>query len=338
MKKIIIQSALLSMVALAPLLSQAQEEVNVYSYRQEYLIAPLLQEFTAQSGIKVNTIYAKDGVVEKIKIEGKQSPADVLLTVDIGRLSDAVEQEVTQPVESDIINSNIPENFRDPNNQWFGLTSRARIIAVSKERVHADEITSYADLADPKWQGRICTRSGKHPYMVALTASIIARDGEEKAQQWLEGVKANLARKPEGNDRGQVKAIKEGVCDVAVINSYYMGKMLADPEQIAWAESVNIIFPDQQGHGTHINLSGMAMAKYAPNKESAQKLMEFLTEDKAQAIYAEDNFEYPLKEGTQWSELLNSWGQFKADDLSLATVAAYRSQASKLADVVGYDQ
>lgn len=313
-------------------------EVNVYSYRQPFLIQPMFDAFTEQTDVKVNVVYAKKGLLERLKREGANSPADLVLTTDIGRLTDFAAAGLTQPVSSDLLNQNIPANFRDPDNHWFGLTSRARIIVASKDRVAPGEIASYEDLAAPEWRGRVCTRSAKHDYMLALTASMIVHHGNEGAADWLRGVKENLARRPQGNDRAQVKAIKEGVCDVAVINHYYMAKMLADDEQVAWANAVNVVFPNQQDRGTHMNVSGIALTASAPNRDQAVALMEFLSDAKAQQLYARDNSEYPVKAGVPWSDLLNSWGEFKRDDLSLARVAQNRASAVILADEVGYDR
>ena len=316
---------------------QANGQVNVYSYRQPFLIKPMFDAFTRETGIGVNVVYAQKGLTERLKQEGANSKADLIFTVDIGRLTDAVNAGVTQRVDNAALTAHIPPQYRDPDGHWFGLTTRARIIVASKERVKPGEITRYEDLADPRWKGRVCTRNGKHAYMVALTAGMIAHHGEAKAEQWLRGLKANLARKPQGNDRAQVKAIMEGVCDVAVINHYYMGKMLADEEQSAWAESVDIIFPNQKTYGTHMNVSGMALTKSAPNKDNALKLMVFLSDDLAQQMYAEQNFEYPVKSGVPWSGLLQSFGSFKADDLDLAEVAKNRKAASRMVDKVGYN-
>jgi len=317
--------------------AQAEEVVNVYSYRQPFLIKPMFDAFTRETGIAVNVVYAKSGLVERLTQEGANSPADLIFTVDIGRLTDAVNASVTEPVESATLEANIPPQYRDPDGQWFGLTTRARIIVASKDRVKPGEISSYEELADPRWKGRICTRSAKNAYMVALTAAMMVHHGEARAQEWLRGVKANLARRPQGNDRAQVKAIMQGVCDVAVINHYYIGKMMNNEDQAAWAASVNIVFPNQQTYGTHMNVSGMALTKSAPNRDNAVKLMEFLSDNLAQQMYAEQNFEYPVKQGVPWSGLLQSFGAFKADDLSLAEIARYRKAASKLADKVAYD-
>ena len=317
--------------------AQASEEVNVYSYRQPFLVEPIFTAFTNDTGIEVNVVFAKKGLIERLRLEDRNSPADLMLTTDIGRLNDLVENDLVQVVTLDSLEANIPAAYRDPGNRWFGLTVRARIAAVSKERVADGALKRYEDLADPRWQGRLCSRSGKHVYNVALVSSLIAADGEEAARAWLDGVKANLARKPQGNDRGQIKAISEGACDVALINNYYMGNMLADPEQAAWAESVNIVFPNQDDRGTHVNLSGMALTKHAPNRENAIRLMEFLSDDQAQAIYAEVNYEYPVKPGVPWSPLLQSWGTFKTDPMPLSEIAALRVAAIKLADETGFD-
>ena len=327
-----------SIIALTGTVSVSQAgEVNVYSYRKPQLIDPMFAEFTKQTGIKVNSVYAKKGMLEKLQSEGRNSPADLVFTVDIGRLSDIHKAGLTQSVNRERFASDIPDNYMAPHGHWFGLTTRARIIVASKERVAPNAISTYEDLADAKWKGRICTRSGKHPYMVALTASIIAYHGLEGAKTWLSGLRDNLARKPQGNDRAQVKAIKEGVCDIAVINHYYMAKMFKDPKQVPWAEAVNVIFPNQSGRGTHMNVSGVALTKYAPNKDNAIKLMEFLASEAGQEMYAQKNSEYPVKPGVAWSDLQNSWGRFKEDSLSLDVVADNRTAAIKLADEVSYN-
>lgn len=325
------------MAALCQTTFAQTNEVNVYSYRQPFLIEPIFAAFTEQTGIEVNVVFAKKGLVERLKHEGLNSPADIILTSDIGRLSDAQVAGVTQTVDSDTLNSNIPAQYRDPSGQWFGLTTRARILVASKDRIGEAAPARYEDLADPLWKGRICSRSGKHVYNVALLASMIAHDGEEHAEQWLTGLKDNLARKPQGNDRAQVKAIKEGVCDLALINHYYMGNMLADPDQVAWAEAVRIIFPNQEDRGTHVNISGVSLTVSAPDREQGIALMEFLSGDLAQQMYADQNFEYPVKEGVAWPELLQSWGPFKVDSLPLAELAKHRKAAIEMVDRVGFD-
>jgi len=327
----------LCFLAFAPSISYANDEVNVYSYRKPQLIQPMFDEFTADTGIRVNVVFAKKGMLERLKSEGVNSPADLVFTVDIGRLSDIKNAGLTQSVESDSLRTDIPSNMRDTENHWFGLTARARFLVVSKDRGGAGEIATYEELADSKYRGRICTRSAKNQYMVALTASMIAHHGVEKAEQWLAGLKSNLARKPEGNDRAQVKAIKQGVCDIAVINHYYMYKMLTDKEQQPWAEAVIPVFPNQDDRGTHMNISGMAMTRHAPNKENALQLMEFLASDKAQRMYAQINGEYAVKKGIPLADQVKNWGTFKRDDINLTLVAANRAEASKMADRVAYD-
>jgi iron(III) transport system substrate-binding protein len=339
-------SARVFALALLPILAASQAkaadpgEVNVYSYRQPYLIEPLLKEFTQATGTKVNVIFAEKGLIERIEAEGRNSPADVLLTVDIGNLTQATASGIAQPIRSDTLDAAIPEAYRAEDDQWFGLTRRARIVYASKERVKQDAIT-YEELADPKWRGKICVRSGQHPYNVALIASMIAHHGEAWTEEWLKGVKANLARKPAGDDRLQVKGVYAGECDIAIGNTYYMGVMLKNdkqPEQKDWAKSVTILFPNSGERGTHVNISGAIVAKYAPHKDNAVKLVEFLASDRGQQLYAETNNEYPVKEGVPWSPLVKSWGDFKPDPISLDEIAALRKRASELVDKVGFDE
>ena len=242
-----------------------------------------------------------------------------------------------QPLQSPALEKAIPAHLRDPGNQWFGLTTRARIVYASKDRVKDGEVTTYEDLASDTWKGRICTRSGTNDYNVALTAAVLAHHDADYTKTWLEGVKANLARKPDGGDRDQVKAIWAGECDISVGNTYYMGEMLADPEQSEWANSVRIIFPTFADGGTHMNISGIAMTKSAPNHDAALKLMEWLSSDEAQKIYAETNHEFPVKPGVERSALVKSWGEFTPDSLPLSDVAAKRPDALKLIEEVDFD-
>lgn len=317
----------------------ADEVVNIYSYRQPDLVAPLLAEFTSQTGIKTQVQFLKKGMVEKLKAEAQNSPADVILTVDIGRLAGITGEGLTQPVNNETINGNIPDSYRSPDGTWFGLTTRGRVVYASKDRVDQDTIT-YEELADPKWKGKICTRSGQHAYNVALIASMIANKGEAFTETWLTGVKNNLARKPDGNDRAQAKGIFSGECDLGLGNTYYVGLMQnseKDPEQKEWAKSMKVLFPNTQDRGTHVNISGMALAKHSPNKENAIKLMEFLSSGTAQELYAEVVFEYPVKPGTAPSATVAGFGDIKPDPLSLDTIAKLRKQASQLVDKVGYD-
>lgn len=313
------------------------EEVNIYSHRQPELIQPLLDAFTAETGIPVNVAFVDKGMVEKLKAEGDRSPADLILTVDVARLGEVKDAGITQPVEDAALDAAIPENLRDKDHQWYGLTTRARIVYASKERVQDGEVTTYEDIADPKWKGRICTRPFTDDYNVALVAAFLAHHGEADTVKWLEGIKANLAKKPEGSDRAQVKSIWAKECDISLGNTYYMGKMLEDAEQKPWAESVRIVFPKFEGGGTHVNVSGVAMTKSAPNKDAALKLMEFLASDTAQKIYAETNHEFPIKAGVERSELVKGWGEFTPDSVDLTEISRLRPDALKLIQQVDVD-
>ena len=314
------------------------ESVNVYSYRQPFLVAPLFEKFTQTTGIDVRVIFAKKGLVERVEAEGENSPADVLLTVDISRLIHAAET-VAQPVNSPTLEKFIPAKARGSDNQWFALTYRARVAYVARARVTQDSL-SYAALADPVFKGRVCLRSGQHPYNNALFASQLAHLGEPAFRAWLTGLKNNLSEKPSGNDRAQVRRVYAGSCDVAIGNTYYMGKMQTNsknPEQKDWARAARIIFPDAQGRGTHVNVSGMVMAKHAPNRENALKLMEFLISKEAQRLYAEVNFEYPVRAGVAPSALVAGWGKLNADPLPLETIASFRKRASEIVDEIGFN-
>jgi iron(III) transport system substrate-binding protein len=321
-------------LAAAPALAT---EVNIYSQRQPELIQPILDAFTAETGIAVNIAHLDKGLTERLQAEGARSPADLILTVDVSRLAQAVEAGVTQPVDSAALAAAIPPELRDPGNQWFGVTTRARVVYASKDRVADGEVTTYEDLADPKWTGRICTRSGTHEYNLALMAAMIDHHGEDGARAWAEGVKANLARKPQGNDRAQVKAIWAGECDIALGNTYYMGQMLADPEQQDWANAVRIVYPVFEGGGTHLNVSGVAMTKASKNTDNALKFMEFLVSDKAQEVYADINYEFPVKAGVTRSDLVRSWGEFTPDSANLMDLAGLRGAALRIMEEVDFD-
>lgn len=316
-------------------------EVNIYSYRQEFLIRPLLDAFQESTGIKVNVVSANSGLLERLENEGRNTPADILLTSDIGPLFDAKTRDLIVSFDSATIKANVPAQYRDEDSTWVGLTARSRIIYASKDRVSEGEIKQYEDLADPKWAGRICTRSGKHSYNLSLIGSMIEYHGIEETENWLTALKQNLARKPQGNDRSQVKAISEGQCDLALGNTYYFGAMItneSEPEQKEWADSVNIVFPNQQDRGAHMNISGAAITRYAPNPSEALQLLEFLTSQEAQRIYAEVNFEFPVRPGVAKSELINQYmSDFIADDISLTRIASRRTDASKMVDRVGFD-
>jgi len=324
----------------APASAEQQQAVNLYSYRQPFLIKPLLDEFTKQTQIQVNVVFAKKGMLEKIRAAGANNPADAVLTTDFGRLNELAKAGVLKPVHSKILQTNIPENLRQKDGLWFALTTRARVVFASADRVKPGEITTLADLASPKAKGRVCLRSGKHAYNIALIASVIAHDGEAAAEKWLRGLKANLARKPQGNDRAQAKAIYQGQCDIALANTYYMGKMITEKkkkEQNEWAKAIRIQFLDQNGRGQHVNVSGAAVIKTAKHPELAVKLLEFLSGEKAQSIYAAQNFEYPVNPKVKPSKLVQSWGNFKADGIAIEEIAKYRAAASQLVDKVGFN-
>lgn len=313
------------------------ETVNVYSFRQPFLIEPILESFTKETGIETQIIFAKKGLIQRIKREGKLSPADVVLTSNFSKLLQLKTEGLTQPFNlKDTINKNVPSQFRDSEAHWVALTKRVRNIYSSKVRLGKLDI-SYEDLAKPEYKGKICTRSGKHPYNLGLISSLIAHNGEAQTKTWLEGVKQNLARKPQGNDRAQVKAIKEGLCDVSLGNSYYLGKMLNDKKQIPWANAVELNFPNQANRGSHINVSGAVIAKYSPNQKAAQALLAYLTTNTAQALYAELNMEYPVKVDVAPSALVSSWGTFKEDTIPLEDIAANIKTALKLTDQTKFD-
>ena len=317
----------------------AGEEVNIYSAREPELIKPVLDAFTAETGITANVVFLNKGLAERIAAEGRNSPADVILTVDIGRLDEVHSAGVTQPVSDPQIDADIPAQYREPGGNWFALTTRARVVYASRERVAQDAIT-YEELADPKWKGRICTRSGQHVYSIGLFASMLAHHGAEATETWLAGVRDNLVRKPDGNDSGQAKGIYSGECDIALGNTYYVGQMMTndkEPEQKEWAAAIKVLFPNTADRGTHVNVSGMAMAANAPHRDNALTLMRFLASDEAQRIYAEQVYEYPVKPGVPPSELVASWGTLHADTLPLADIARNRKAASELVDKVGFD-
>lgn len=322
----------------------AAEEVNIYSYRQPHLIEPMLQMFTSETGIKVNTVYAKKGMVERLKAEGEHSPADLALTVDISRLSALKQADLLQSVQSDLLNRNIPATLRDPDGEWFALTQRARVIMAAKDRVPEGAISSYEQLADPDLGYKICMRKGSHAYNVSLISSMVSALGREGAKDWLEGVNRNLGRKPQGNDRAQVGGVHSGECDLAIANTYYFGKMFTgnggkNPEQIAWAKGVNVIFPNQDSRGAHVNISGVGLLRHAPNKKSAIRLMEWLSGDVAQYMYAHENHEFPVKANVPTSPLVTKYlsgGQFKADSVPLNIIADNSKTASELVAEVNF--
>jgi iron(III) transport system substrate-binding protein len=328
--------------ALATLFSgaaYADGTVNIYTYRQPDLIQPVLDAFTAETGIKTEVLFLDKGLEERVTAEGTNSPVDVIMTVDISRLTAAKNAGITQALNDEVVNAEIPVEYRDPEGHWFGLTKRARVIYASKDRVKDTAIT-YADLADPKWKGKLCMRSGQHDYNLALISAAVAHWGPEKTQEWVTGLKANLGRKPDGGDRPQAGAIFAGECDIAIGNTYYVGLMRTnekDPKEKEWGNAINVIFPTFENGKTHVNISGAALAKNAPNRDNGVKLIQFLASDKAQQIYAEANFEYPVEPGLEPSEMVKSFGTLNADTLSLSEIGSHRKEASEIVDRVGLD-
>jgi iron(III) transport system substrate-binding protein len=317
----------------------ADGTVNIYTYRQPELIKPVLDAFTAETGIKTEVLFLDKGLEERVLAEGQNSPADVIMTVDIARLTAAKEKGITQPLVDDTVNSLLPPEYRDPEGHWFGVTKRARVVYASKERVKETAIT-YAELADPKWKGKICMRSGQHDYNLALFSAAIEHWGAAKTEEWMKGLKANLAKKPDGSDRGQAGAIASGECDIALGNTYYVGLMRTndkDPKEKEWGNGINVLFPTFENGLTHVNISGAALAKYAPHRDNAVKLIQFLASHKAQQVYAEKNFEYPVEPGLTPSEVVNAFGVLNADTLPLAQIAKHRKEASEMVDRVGLD-
>jgi iron(III) transport system substrate-binding protein len=318
----------------------AQGEVNVYTTREPGLAQPLFDSFTAATGIKVNTIFVQEGLAERLATEGANSPADVVMVVDYGNLVDLVDRGLTQAVDSPALEAAIPESLRDPGDQWFALSMRARVVYVSKDRV-TDEAITYEDLATDKWKGKVCIRSGQHPYNTSLFAALIAKDGRDATKSYLAALKANLARKAGGGDRDVARDILAGICDIGIANSYYVGLMRSGAggdEQKAWGAAIRVILPTFADKlGTHVNISGATVAKNAPNHDNAVKLLEHLVSDEAQKIYAEANFEYPVKAGAPIHPLIAELGELKIDPLPLVEVAKNRKDASALADEVGFD-
>ncbi len=319
--------------------SSEQETVNVYTHRHYDADQKLFDQFTEKTGIKVNVVSASaDELIQKLELEGQNSPADVLITVDAGRLNSAEEKGLLQTIDSEILNTNIPAKYRDPEGFWFGLTYRARIFAYSKDRVDTADLSTYEALTEEQWKGRVLTRSSENIYNQSLLASMVVHQGNEGAEKWASGLLANMAREPKGSDRDQVKAVASGEGDVAIVNTYYIGIMLDDEnaEERKAAEQVGIFFPNQGDRGTHINISGAGVTRYAPNKDNAVKLIEFLSEPDAQNLLANINFEYPVNPAVEVSELLKSWGDFKADDINLSLLGEKNRDAVVIFDKVGW--
>lgn len=314
------------------------QEINLYTTREPGLITSLIDSFSKSKGIKVNTIFVKDGLAERVEAEGDKSPADVLMTVDIGNLIDLVDKKVTQPVKSAVLDAAIPANLRGANGEWFSLSLRARLLYAAKDKSLSS--FTYEELADPKWKGKVCIRSGQHPYNVALFAAYIAHHGAAKTEEWMKGVKANLARKAGGGDREVARDILGGICEIGIANSYYVGLMRSGkggPDQQKWGDAIKVVMPTFVGGGTQVNVSGAAIARHAPNKAAAISFLEYLVSDEAQKIYAEANYEYPVKPGVAADPIIAALGPLKVDGLNLLEIARNRKEASMLADKIGFD-
>lgn len=327
-----------SALALGVAVPAFAEELNIYTTREPGLIQPLLDAFTAETGVTVNTVFLQDGIIERAKAEGESSPADILMTVDFGNLIDLVDAGLTQPIQSDVLEAAIPETLRDKDGNWFALSSRARVVYAAKE-LDLDAIT-YEQLADEEWKGRLCIRSGQHPYNTATFAAYLAKHGEAETKTWLEGIKANQARAAAGGDRDGARDIAAGICDIALANSYYVGLMASGAggdEQKAWADAIKVILPTFEGGGTLVNISGAAVAKHAPNKDQAVQLLEYLVSPAAQEIYAEANFEYPVNASAEVHPIIAAFGELTPDELSLSEILPFRKRASELVDEVNFD-
>jgi len=328
-----------SLMLLAAVPAFAQGEVNLYSARQEVLIKPLLDQFSTRTGIKVNLVAGNaDALIQRLTSEGINSPADILLTVDAGNLNKAKEMGLFQPVRSQTLEKEVPAAYRDPAGEWFGLSMRARPIMYAKDRVNPADLANYADLADPRWKGKVCVRSSGNVYNQSMVAAMIARNGAAATESWAKSLVANFARPPQGGDRDQIKAVAAGQCDVALVNTYYLGGMLnaSQADEKEAAEKVGIIWPNQKENGVHVNVSGAGVTKHAKNRDNALRLLEFLVSEDAQRWYAEVNYEYPVRKGTPMSETLAAWGTFKADDLNLATLGEHNAEAVRLMDRAGW--
>lgn len=336
--RVLVTSAFLAATALcAPAMASAAE-LNLYTTREPALIAPLLEAYSKSTGTKVNTVFLKDGLAERVSTEGAGSPADILMAVDAANLIDFVNKGVTQSIESSVLNEAIPAQLRDEKGHWFGLSMRGRVIYAAKDLDLAS--FNYEELADSKWKGKVCIRAGQHPYNIALFSDYIAHYGAEETEKWLTGVKDNLARKAAGGDRDVAKDILGGICDIGIANTYYVGLMTSGkggPDQVKWAEAIKVVLPTFKDGGTQVNISGAAVAKNSPNKAEAVKFLEYLVSDEAQKIYAEANYEYPVKAGAALDPIVASFGELKIDNKPLTEIVSHAKQASELVDKVGFD-
>ena len=312
--------------------------LNIYSHRQPYLLKPFIEAYTKKTGVKLNVVYSSKGLAQRLAAEGANSPADLILTVDIARLYRYEDLDLLAKIDSKILNEKIPSYLRSKNNTWFGLSKRTRAIAISRERINSGQVLRYEDLADPKLKGKICTRPGSHVYNRALMASMIAAKGENDAEKWAKGLVSNLAKRPQGNDRSQLKSIYSGECDVAIINHYYYGKLTysKNPDHRKWAKASIIVFPNQgnSDRGAHVNISGGGVVKFSKNKEIAINFLEFLVTDQAQVMYGDVNFEYPINNKSKLPKRLKALGTFKEDNLLIEKIAKLAPKAQEIIDKV----
>ena len=335
-----IDKYLKQLIILISMISFILADINIYTHRHYDSDKILFKKFTDMSGIKVNVIKGSaDQLIQRLQSEGKNSPADILLTVDAGRLVRAKDMGLLEPVSSKILTKNIPEMMRDSENHWFGLSVRARVIAYAKDRIKENELSTYEDLADPKWRGKIVVRSSNNIYNQSLLASLINENGSKNALEWAKSVRKNMARKPRGNDRDQARAVASGVADLAIINTYYLGLLAnsSDKADREVAEKLNIFFPNQNGRGTHINVSGVAVTKSSKNKKEAIRFIEFLTQEDNQRIFSEANYEYPLDYNNSKSKIHLKWGRFKADSIDLSILGKNNAEAVKIFDLAGWE-
>ena len=319
----------------------AQEQIlNIYSSRHYQTDEALYEAFSKQTGIKINRIEAgEDALIERIRSEGARSPADVLITVDAGRLWRAQELGLLRPVRSASLNARIPANLREPEGLWFGFSTRARVIAYSKSKVNPSEIPTYESLADPKWKGRVCVRSSTHMYNLSLMGALISHIGEAKAEAWAKAVRANFAREPKGGDTDQIKGVAQRECDVALVNHYYYARLARSDkaDEKAMVEQVGIVFPDQAGRGTHVNISGAGVLKNAPHAEASVKFLEYLASDAAQRYFADGNNEWPAVAGVDANNtVLAAFGKHRRDSLNVAALGRNQPAAQKIFDRAGW--
>ena len=315
------------------------DSLGIYTHRQPFLLEPILEAYTKKTGVTFETVYAPKGLAARLQAEGDRTKADLVLTVDISRIKELADTDLLAPLASATLNQQVPSYLRDSEDKWTALSLRARIIAVSKERVGKDAITTIEELATPKWKGRVCSRKGSHVYNRAILASLIAHHGEEEARSWTQGFVDNLARRPQGNDRAQAKAIFSGECDVALINTYYFGKMKYakdQPEQKKWADAIELAFFNQDGRGQHVNISAAGIIKGSKKKEQARAFLEWLTSEDAQTLYTEVNFEYPVNPNAKLSDEVASWGTFKMDQLPMNTIAGNSPLAQRVINETGW--